>query len=243
MFRSTVVVHATSGYLSVRSWRCRCTRGPARGWSWPWRSWSMRASGGASSSLLEQGRGGAWGCSCKGATGAGRQPGGGSGRRLRDELEDDDGRQQQRKSYRGTRRPGWTGPGTGLQGEDGRPRAQRREEATRGRGAAERMGQGPIEEEGGEAAALGTRVQQLLLSAARSRRGTWPPELRTRGGVERAGRGGRQGAGAASGAQGKEEDRGGSGDGLGRAGPGKWAPGNFLLSLSFISFLFLLFCF
>ena len=36
---------------------------------------------------------------------------------------------------------------------------------------------------------------------------------------------------------------GGSGDGLGRAGPGKWAPGNFLLSLSFISFLFLLFCF
>ena len=34
--------------------------------------------------------------------------------------------------------------------EDGRPRAQRREEATRGRGAAERMGQGPIEEEGGE---------------------------------------------------------------------------------------------
>ena len=32
----------------------------------------MRASGGASSSLLEQGRGGAWGCSCKGATGAGR---------------------------------------------------------------------------------------------------------------------------------------------------------------------------
>lgn len=156
----------------------------------------MRASGGASSSLLEQGRGGAWGCSCKGATGAGRQPGGGSGRRLRDELEDDDGRQQQRKSYRGTRRPGWTGPGTGLQGEDGRPRAQRREEATRGRGAAERMGQGPIEEEGGEAAALGTRVQQLLLSAARSRRGTWPPELRTRGGVGRAGRGGRQGAGA-----------------------------------------------
>ena len=42
----------------------------------------------------------------------------------------------------------------------------------------------------------------------------------------------------------EEDDRGeGSGDGLGRAGPGKWAPGNFLLSLSFISFLFLLFCF
>ena len=41
----------------------------------------------------------------------------------------------------------------------------------------------------------------------------------------------------------EEGDRGGSGDGLGRAGPGKWAPGNFLLSLSFISFLFLLFCF
>ena len=40
----------------------------------------------------------------------------------------------------------------------------------------------------------------------------------------------------------EEDDRGGgSGDGLGRAGPGKWAPGNFLLSLSFISFLFLLF--
>ena len=39
----------------------------------------------------------------------------------------------------------------------------------------------------------------------------------------------------------EEGDRGGSGDGLGRAGPGKWAPGNFLLSLSFISFLFLLF--
>lgn len=29
----------------------------------------------------------------------------------------------------------------------------------------------------------------------------------------------------------EEDDRGGSGDGLGRAGPGKWAPGNFLLSL------------
>ena len=52
--------------------------------------------------------------------------------------------------------------------------------------------------EGREGAALGARVQQLLLSAARSRRGTWPPELRTRGGVGRAGRGGRQGAGAAS---------------------------------------------
>ena len=37
----------------------------------------------------------------------------------------------------------------------------------------------------------------------------------------------------------EEDDRGGgSGDGLGRAGPGKWAPGNFLLSLSFISVLF-----
>ena len=35
----------------------------------------------------------------------------------------------------------------------------------------------------------------------------------------------------------EEGDR-GSGDGLGRAGPGKWAPGNFLLSLSFISVLF-----
>ena len=40
----------------------------------------------------------------------------------------------------------------------------------------------------------------------------------------------------------EEDDRGGSGDGLGRAGPGKWAPGNFLLSLSFISvFLFIYF--
>ena len=45
------------------------------------------------------------------------------------------------------------------------------------------------------------------------------------------------------GPSGEEEDERGSGDGLGRAGPGKWAPGNFLLSLSFISFLFLLFCF
>ena len=32
----------------------------------------------------------------------------------------------------------------------------------------------------------------------------------------------------------EEDDMGGgSGDGLGRAGPGKWAPGNFLLSLSY----------
>ena len=45
------------------------------------------------------------------------------------------------------------------------------------------------------------------------------------------------------GPSGEEEDDRGSGDGLGRAGPGKWAPGNFLLSLSLISFLFLLFCF
>ena len=45
------------------------------------------------------------------------------------------------------------------------------------------------------------------------------------------------------GPSGEEEDDRGSGDGLGRAGPGKWAPDNFLLSLSFISFLFLLFCF
>ena len=35
----------------------------------------------------------------------------------------------------------------------------------------------------------------------------------------------------------EEDDRGGSGGGLGRAGPGKWAPGNFLLSLSLL-FLF-----
>ena len=79
--------------------------------------------------------------------------------------------------------------------------------------------------EGREGAALGARVQQLLLSAARSRRGTWPPELRTRGGVGRAGRGGRQGAGAASpwfGATRKKRgggsrERGGSseGDGIG----------------------------
>ena len=50
----------------------------------------------------------------------------------------------------------------------------------------------------------------------------------------------------------EEDDRGGSGDGLGRAGPGKWAPGKLgrwpggLLSLSFISsflFLFSVVCF
>ena len=39
------------------------------------------------------------------------------------------------------------------------------------------------------------------------------------------------------GPSGEEEDDRGSGDGLGRAGPGKWAPGNFLLSLSLL-FLF-----
>ena len=42
---------------------------------------------------------------------------------------------------------------------------------------------------------------------------------------------------------GRGRQQGGSGDGLGRAGPGKWARGNFLLSLSLTSFLFLLFCF
>ena len=42
----------------------------------------------------------------------------------------------------------------------------------------------------------------------------------------------------------EEDDRGGSGDGLGRAGPGKWAPGKsrWVLSLLFsISFCFLVF--
>ena len=34
----------------------------------------------------------------------------------------------------------------------------------------------------------------------------------------------------------EEDDRGGSGDGLGRAGPGKWAPGNFLLSFFYFYF-------
>ena len=42
---------------------------------------------------------------------------------------------------------------------------------------------------------------------------------------------------------GRGRRQGGSGDGLRHAGPGNWAPGNFLLSLSLISFLFLLFCF
>ena len=54
------------------------------------------------------------------------------------------------------------------------------------------------------------------------------------------------------GPSGEEEDDRGSGDGLGRAGPGKWAPGKLgrwpggLLSLSFISsflFLFSVVCF
>ena len=42
---------------------------------------------------------------------------------------------------------------------------------------------------------------------------------------------------------GRGRRQGGSGDGLGRAGPGKWAPGNFLLSLFYFCFvLFNLFC-
>ena len=53
--------------------------------------------------------------------------------------------------------------------EDGRPRAQRREEATRGRGAAERMGQGPIEEEGGEG--IGRRF--FLAAQTRGTRSRW----------------------------------------------------------------------
>ena len=39
----------------------------------------------------------------------------------------------------------------------------------------------------------------------------------------------------------EEGDRGGSGGGLGRAGPGKWAPGNFLLSLSLLVSVFYFF--
>ena len=38
----------------------------------------------------------------------------------------------------------------------------------------------------------------------------------------------------------EEDDRGGSGDGLGRAGPGKWAPGKWL---GFSLFFIFLFCF